>query len=100
MSACILYLRPFLEALTSGFINGNDLRRRGEINPFTLGSSNVALTFALKEQKISTDQGRASEAAAHYPGSAGVSDGSETLLPEISHDPSSQNSAHLRTDLA
>ena len=33
MAACILYVRPFLEALSSGFINGDDLRRRGEIRP-------------------------------------------------------------------
>ena len=58
LSACVLYLRPFLEALTSGFINGDDLRRRGQIKPYLMeaglmdsGHSSHELTLATSRSK-------------------------------------------------
>ena len=58
MAACILYLRPFLEALTPGFINGDDLRRRGAIRPYTFESSNLVTSLALKDRRGSSDVDR------------------------------------------
>ncbi|MCJ1328882.1 hypothetical protein MMC10_005559 [Thelotrema lepadinum] len=62
LSACVLYLRPFLEALTSGFINGDDLRRRGQIKPYLIesglmdpGSSSYELTSAISRSKGRAD---------------------------------------------
>ena len=48
LSACILYLRPFLEALTPGFINGDDLRRRGQIKPY------IADSLQLSDELVSS----------------------------------------------
>ena len=50
MSACILYLRPFLEALTSGFINGDEDRRRGQIRPYVLVSNDLATNLVTKAE--------------------------------------------------
>ncbi|KAI4151560.1 MAG: hypothetical protein LQ340_003434 [Diploschistes diacapsis] len=60
MSACVLYLRPFLEALTSGFINGDDLRRRGQIKPYALEpeESSVELTTVMSRSNGTADFGR------------------------------------------
>ncbi|KAI4153831.1 MAG: hypothetical protein LQ340_002072 [Diploschistes diacapsis] len=45
VAACLLYLRPFLEALTSGFINGDDLRRRGQIKPYVIVTDDLAVNL-------------------------------------------------------
>lgn len=58
ISACILYIRPFLEALTSGFINGDDLRRRGQITPWLLADSGFEVT-TVSTQQSSRPRGRA-----------------------------------------
>ena len=85
MAACILYLRPFLNALTSGFINGDDLRRRGAISPYIYAPSNLATTLALKDRRTSSDLDRSqtSNEGAVEP----ISDDevSSNLLPQIAH---------------
>ncbi|KAI9667815.1 MAG: hypothetical protein M1821_000634 [Bathelium mastoideum] len=48
-ATCALYLRPFFQILQSGFINLDDLRRRGAMTPFTLGSSDTSKTIAAKQ---------------------------------------------------
>ena len=57
LSACLLYLRPFLEALTPGFINGDDLRRRGQIKPYLMDSGHISdeLTSAMSRSIGHTD---------------------------------------------
>jgi hypothetical protein len=54
LSACILCLRPFLESLTSGFLNGDDLRRRGQDRPYILMPDSAAVGQALKAECTST----------------------------------------------
>ncbi|KAL8823380.1 MAG: hypothetical protein Q9191_005908 [Dirinaria sp. TL-2023a] len=83
-SACILYLKPFLEALTSGFIHGDDLRRRGVISPYTLASSNVASAFALKNREESSDVDGVSSSQNQSVETEPVSERAQDLLPEIS----------------
>ena len=84
MSACILYLRPFLDALTSGFINGDDLRRRGAIRPYTFVSNKAASSFALKERKGGSDLYRSSESQGQATEAMSVSERDQHILPEIS----------------
>ena len=47
VSACLLYLRPFLRLLESGFFNLDDLRRKGIMSPFTLADRNVASSMRV-----------------------------------------------------
>ena len=54
MAACILYLRPFLEALSSGFINGDDLRRRGELRPYILESAGLSVNLTNQSHRRGT----------------------------------------------
>ena len=54
MAACILYLRPFLEALSSGFINGDDLRRRGELRPYALESAGLSVSLSNQSHRRGT----------------------------------------------
>lgn len=54
MAACILYVRPFLEALSSGFINGDDLRRRGELRPYALESAGLSVSSTSQSHRRGT----------------------------------------------
>ena len=56
MAACILYIRPFLEALTSGFINGDDLRRRGQIKPYIALSYGVPTSETAKKSSETAER--------------------------------------------
>ncbi|KAI9704507.1 MAG: hypothetical protein M1820_005581 [Bogoriella megaspora] len=47
LSSCCLYLRPFLEALSSGFIHMDDMRRRIGINPFLLQGKTAGTSMIL-----------------------------------------------------
>lgn len=100
MSACILHLRPFLEALTSGFINGDDLRRRGAIQPYALASSNLAFTFALKDQKTSIDPARPSESDGPTVAAELASERDLHPLPEIARNSPLPDIGHMRLSVA
>ena len=70
MSACILYLRPFLEALTSGFINGDDLRRRGQLKPY-LEELSDEITLAVTGSHAHTTSGEKRSESEHGPSRKG-----------------------------
>ena len=51
ISACFLYLKPFLESVESGFIRSDDIRRRGtnEFYGHTGGSSTTRSAFSTRK---------------------------------------------------
>jgi hypothetical protein len=55
MTACVPYLKPFLESLESGLIRNDDLRRRGEIT----GEGGFASYGSGKRHQLSTEDGEA-----------------------------------------
>ena len=99
MAACILYLRPFLEALTSGFINGDDLRRRGAIRPYTFASSNLVTSLALKDRRASSDLDQSQTSDERAAETTSDSEGSSNLLPQIVHTSSLQDVGRMTLDV-
>ena len=49
VSACFLYLKPFLDSVESGFIRNDDLRRRGTGDYNTGGSSTTRSAFSIRK---------------------------------------------------
>ena len=59
ISACFLYLKPFLDSVESGFIRNDDMRRRGTDEYYgrnTGGSSGTRSAFSIKKHNISASQ--------------------------------------------
>ena len=55
IAASCLYLRPLLDSLDSGFMRGDDLRRRGESTAGTYGSGSQSRVIKLSSQRHSSD---------------------------------------------
>ena len=53
-TACLMYLRPFLESLESGLIRSDDLRRTGMVGSYGYGSSH---NTKERSKNISTGSG-------------------------------------------
>ena len=59
ISACFLYLKPFLDSVESGFIRNDDVRRRGTDEYYghnTGGSSGTRSVFSIRKHKTSASQ--------------------------------------------
>ncbi|MCJ1283183.1 hypothetical protein MMC26_002510 [Xylographa opegraphella] len=54
LAACCLYLKPFLESLESGFMRGDDLRRRGENSLSGSRHRTVSIPLSTRRSPSST----------------------------------------------
>lgn len=52
VSACVLYLKPFLESLETGFIRADDMRRRGDSHSGVYGSYDLSSYGSSKRKEL------------------------------------------------
>ena len=92
-------LETFLEALTSGFINGDELRRRGAIRPYMSASINSVTGLALRDRRANGGLDRSENSNEQAVETISDSEGSSDLITQIAHTSRLQDTGRITLDV-